>query len=139
MIMRHKSTRLCVERILVFSGGGLVSVVVFENHKVKILVNWPQSVTLQSMSLVAMMYNIYHKTGRRIIFYKRWVAYIPEDSEYIVMAKLRHKGYLLPIVGLIRRISKALKGAPEESSLIGKLVVKMFRKCFGLVSTRIFR
>ena len=126
-----KATTRYVERILVFSGGGLVSAVVFDDDKAKILVDWPESVALQSMALVAKIYNIYRKTGRRVIYQNLWVAYIPEDSDYIVMAKIEHKKYLLPVVGLIRRIGKSLSGAPEESSLIGELVVNMFKKYFS--------
>jgi len=131
--MQDRIVNPYMERILVFSGGGLVSVIIFENSEAIILIDWPESVTLQSMALVAKMYNVYRETGRRVIFRSSWVAYIPEDSDYIVVAKLKQKKYLLPVVGLIRRIGKALKDVPEESSLIGELVVDIFKKYFGLV------
>jgi len=131
--MGRKARNLYVERILVFSGGGLVSVIIFEDNEARVLIDWPESITLQSMALVAKMYNVYRETGRRVIFRSSWVAYIPEDSDYIVVAKLKQKKYLLPVVGLTRRIGKALKDVPEESGLIGELVVSIFREYFGLV------
>ena len=131
--MESEARNLYVERILVFSGGGLVSVIIFEDNEARVLIDWPESIALQSMALVAKIYNVYRETGRRIIFRSSWVAYIPEDSDYIVVAKLKQKKYLLPIVGLTRRIGKALKDVPEESGLIGELVVSIFREYFGLV------
>lgn len=119
-----------IDRILVFSGGGLVSAVFFSKNKAEILIDWPETMTLQSMKLVAKILNMYRETGQRVIFSGLWVAYIPEQSEYIVMAKLKNKRYLLSAVGLVRRISKELEGIPEETNLIGELIVKLFKKHF---------
>lgn len=131
--------RLFIDRILIFSGGGLISIVSFNENNAEIWVNWPEDVTLRSMKLVADMLNLMQKTKRRIVHNGLWVAFISEQSEYIVMAKVREKRYILATVGLLRRIAHALREFPEESTLIGERVVDLFREYFGINIPKVLR
>ena len=128
-----------IDQILVFSGGGLISIVSFKNEHAEIWVNWPESVTLKSMKLVADILNLMQRTKRRIVYNNLWVAYVSEQSEYIIMAKIREKRYVLPSVGLLRRIARAISELPEESNLIGEKIVELFKEYFGLNVSKVLK
>lgn len=128
-----------IERIMIFSGGGLISIVRILNDKALILTRWPEDISLSAMKLVAIMLKEFHDRGNRVIIYHNWVAYIPEESQYISMVKFNEKRHVLSIIGFIRRLSLALKNMPEDSLLIGKAVVEAYQKHFRLKFSEIIR
>jgi len=132
-------TKHIIDRILVFSGGGLISVVRILNDKAVILTHWPEEVSLNAMNIVAHMLREFQERKNRVIIHKNWVAYIPEESQYISMVKFKEKRHVLSVIGFIRRLSLALRNMPEESFLIGETVLEAYQKHFRLKFSEILK
>ncbi len=119
-----------IERIMIFSGGGLLSIIQFGEDTASILTNWSEDISLSAMSLVALMLKEYYEKKTRVIIRGRWVAYIPEESGYIPMAKVRSSRYVASTIGFIRRVALELKDMPEESILISRKVIEIYEEHF---------
>ncbi len=113
-----------------FSGGGLISIVKLFDEKAVVLTRWPEEVSVDAMGLVALMLKRLHDSGNRVISHGKWVAYIPESSQYIVMAKYVEEKHVSSIVGFLRRLALAIRDLPEESTTIGKTVLKIYQDHF---------
>ena len=126
-----------IDRILIFTGGGLLSIIHFSDNEAKILTRWSEDVSLSAMGLVALMLREYQNTKNRVVIHKDWVAYIPEKSNYIPMAKITSKKYLLATIGFIRRLSLEIKDLPEECKLVAEAIIKTFEKHFRLKISKV--
>jgi len=115
---------------MIFSGGGLLSIIQFSEDSASILTRWSEDISLSAMSLVALMLKEFHERKTRVIIRGRWVAYIPEESNYIPMAKVKSARYVVGTIGFIRRVALELKDLPEESILISKKVVEIYEEHF---------
>jgi len=115
---------------MIFSGGGLLAIIRFHDDTAYILTRWSEDISLSAMSLVALMLKEFHERKSRVIIREHWVAYIPEASNYIPLAKVKSKRYILPTVGFIRSLSLEIKDLPEEAVLIGKNVVRVYSEHF---------
>jgi len=119
-----------IDRIYVFTGGGLLSIVQIKNNEARVLTNWPEEVSLSAMSVVAYMLKEYQETKNRVVIHKDWIAYIPEESNFIPMVKISNKRYLLATIGFIRRLSLKLKDLPEECRTVAEAIISIYEKHF---------
>lgn len=122
-----------LDRILVLSGGGLVSAVVLSNGEARILINWPEEYSVKAMKLVACILSEQGRRDMSIFSRGSWLAYVPnhDDGGFIILTRVKDERYKLLALGLTARLAEFLKGLPEESSAIGEKVVEFLQKQAG--------
>ena len=64
-----------MDRILVLSGGGLVSVVDVHGDIANIWVDWPEEYSVKAMELVAQILSEQKRRQSSIILHEPWVVY----------------------------------------------------------------
>jgi len=118
-----------VDRILVLSGGGLISVVDVIGDMARIWIDWPEEYSVKAMKLVAQILNEHKRRQSSIILHEPWVVYVPnsDGTDFLILARAKDKRFLFLVVGFIRRLARALVGLPEESNMIGEKVVEFLQ------------
>lgn len=119
-----------VEKIAVFTGGGLLSVVQISGNEAKIFIDWPEEMTIESMKFVASVLSEFKRQKRNILTGKSWAIYSSEGGHYIILVFVNSNRYVLPAVGLSKTIFDKLKNVPEEANLVGELIIDTLHKFF---------
>ncbi|MCR8433210.1 MAG: hypothetical protein NDP24_03180 [Crenarchaeota archaeon] len=128
---RGSSSSECfVEKISLFTGGGLLSVVEIIRDEAKIITDWPEEMTIESMKFTAEVLDKSRKMKRNLFLGKSWVLYVPEGSQYILLIKVTSRRYFIPTTGLSRRICEKLRSIPEEAYTAGELIVDTLKEVF---------
>lgn len=123
-----------MDRILVLSGGGLVSVVDVRGDIANIWVDWPEEYSVKAMELVAQILSEQKRRQSSIILHEPWVVYVPDSNgiDFMVLARARDKRFLFLVIGFVRRLARVLAGLPEESNIVGERVVEFLQKHFRI-------
>jgi len=123
-----------MDRILVLSGGGLVSVVDVHGDIANIWVDWPEEYSVKAMELVAQILSEQKRRQSSIILHEPWVVYVPDSNgvDFMVLARARDKRFLFLVIGFLRRLARVLAGLPEESNIVGERVVEFLQKHFRI-------
>ncbi len=138
-------------RIMILSKGGLISIIDLTNGKA--IMDWPEELSLSGMALVALflrfvyeykesiitfdkivekssddMISIFYDQGHKLIKSPLWVAYVSENSDYLVVAEYKQKIHMPMIINLLRQIADGLEDIPEDSALVSKVTMKLIEK-----------
>lgn len=130
-------------RILIFTKGGLLGIVDMSKEKVEFMLEWPEDFSINGMALVAALVSVYQVSKQNVITFNEimkyatpdtkilfgergikvlrkpyWVAYLAEDSDYILVAELDSAKDTNNAVNFLRDLSKRIRDAPEEAIMV---------------------
>lgn len=146
-----------VHRLLIFTKGGLLGIIDFSKERVEFLLEWPEDTSISGMALVATLMSILEKKNSRYVTFEDvmqyappeikilfgekgikvlrkplWVAYIGEDSDYIIIAEYKKSEDKDVVIDFLRRLSSFLKDIPEEAILVCTESLKFAWQEFGM-------
>ncbi|MEX0567551.1 MAG: hypothetical protein Q6363_000120, partial [Candidatus Njordarchaeota archaeon] len=132
-----------IQRILIFTKGGLLGIVDISKENVEFKLEWPEDFSINGMALVATLISVfqiskqsvitfdeimkYAPAETKILFGERgikvlrkpyWLAYISENSDYILVAELDSSGNRESVIRFLKELSEHIRDAPEEAIMV---------------------
>mgnify|MGYP000565996166 CR=1 FL=1 len=151
------STRSPIYRLLIFTKGGLLGIIDFSKDKVEFQLEWPEDVSISGMALVATLINViqrhnsnvicfedimkyaapeakvlFGEKGARVLKKPLWLAYVPENSDYILVAEYYRREDRDKVVEFLEALSAHIRDVPEESIMVCTEALKCAWELLGL-------
>jgi len=117
-----------IEKLMVFSGGGLLCFFEFQEDKLFAMTSWDEGVSLYAMRVLAMLMRKSQEEGKKALTHKNWVIYIADSNPYILVAKIKSRRYSPSTLGMLRKLSLFISDVPESVPLVVKRIIRFLRE-----------